>query len=141
MSVLARNNVNVFGAGSRPILFSHGYGCDQNMWRLIAPEFFADYKVVVYDLVGSGHSELGAYDRAKYATLEGHATDMLEISEALDLILVGHSVSAMTAALAALRAPDRFSAIVMVGPSPCYIDQADYTGGFKREDIVGHHGC
>ena len=140
MSVLRRNNVNVFGAGSRPILFSHGYGCDQNMWRLVAPEFFADHKVVVYDLVGSGHSELGAYDRAKYGTLDGHATDILEICEALDLedvVLVGHSVSAMTAALAALRAPDRFSAIVMIGPSPCYIDDGNYTGGFKREDIDG----
>ncbi len=140
MTILRRNNVNVMGSGSTPIIFAHGYGCDQNMWRLITPVFLADYKIVLYDLTGSGQSDLSAYDLRKYGTLEGHATDLVEICEALDLpkaVIVGHSVSSMTAVLAANRNPERFSSLVMVAPSPCYINDKDYVGGFERTDIDG----
>src|SRR5687768_9092839 len=106
MTVLERNNVNVTGAGTRPMILAHGYGCDQNMWRYITPAFSDDYRLVLLDLVGSGKSELAAYSRAKYSSLHGHAADILEICEALaieDAVLVGHSVSAMIAVLAANR--------------------------------------
>lgn len=140
MDILGRNNVTVIGEGKTPLIFAHGYGCDQNMWRLITPYFSTDYKIVLYDLTGSGKSDLGAYDFKKYSTLEGHATDLIEICEALDLpsaIVVGHSVSAMTAALAANLEPERFSSLVMVAPSPCYINDGNYTGGFTPSDIEG----
>ncbi|SOE18907.1 sigma-B regulation protein RsbQ [Hoeflea halophila] len=140
MDILKRNNVTVIGEGSTPLVFAHGYGCDQNMWRLITPDFLSDYKIVLYDLTGSGKSDLAAYDFKKYGTLKGHATDLIEICEALDLsgsIVVGHSVSAMSVALAAIRQPDLFSSLVMVAPSPCYINDGDYVGGFTPADIEG----
>lgn len=140
MSILRRNNVNVSGSVVRPMIFLHGYGCDQNMWRFVTPAFAADCKIVLYDLTGSGQSDLSAYDLAKYDTLMGHATDLLEICDALalsDAIVVGHSVGATIAMLAANRAPSRFSSLAMVAPSPCYNDDAEYTGGFSREDIDG----
>jgi sigma-B regulation protein RsbQ len=137
MTVLERNNVHLSGAG-RPMLFVHGFGCDQNMWRFLAPHFVATHRVVLVDLVGSGKSDLSAYDRTKYATLEGHARDMCEVLETLDLsdaVFVGHSVSAMIGLLAGLRCPGRIGAHVMVGPSPSYINDGDYVGGFERSDI------
>ncbi len=140
MTVQHRNNVKVFGNGAKPILFIHGFGCDQNMWRLIAPAFVESHKIILYDLVGFGNSDLAAYDKRKYGTLAGHATDVLEICDALDLtdtILVGHSVGAMIAVLAANRDPSRFSSIVLVAPSPCYINDDAYVGGFSRQDIDG----
>jgi sigma-B regulation protein RsbQ len=121
-----------------PMLFSHGFGCDQNMWRLVAPAFEEDHRVVLFDHVGAGSSDLTAYDRRRYGSLEGYAEDVLEICEALDLTgvtFVGHSVSAMIGVLAALRAPDRFAKLVLVSPSPSYIDDGDYVGGFGRADI------
>jgi sigma-B regulation protein RsbQ len=120
------------------MLFVHGFGCDQNMWRFLAPHFAATHRVVLVDLVGSGKSDLSAYDRTKYATLEGHARDMCEVLETLDLsdaVFVGHSVSAMIGLLAGLRCPGRIGAHVMVGPSPSYINDGDYVGGFERSDI------
>jgi sigma-B regulation protein RsbQ len=120
------------------MLFAHGFGCDQNMWRFVAPEFEADHQVVLFDVVGMGGSDVSAWSPERYDSLDGYATDVLEIMEALDLrdvIFVGHSVSAMIGALAALRAPDRFAKLVMVGPSPRYIDDEGYVGGFAREDI------
>lgn len=138
--VLSRNNVKVLGTGSTTMIFAHGYGCDQNMWRLITPAFEQDYRIVLFDLVGSGGSDLTAYDRQKYGTLHGYAQDVLEILEAVDAgpaVFVGHSVSAMIGALASIAAPARFSAQVMVGPSPCYINDGDYHGGFSRADIEG----
>jgi sigma-B regulation protein RsbQ len=141
MDVLARNNVQVHGpADGRPMLFAHGFGCDQNMWRFVSPAFEADHRVVLFDHVGAGGSQLEAYDRDRYSSLDGYATDVLEICEALDLsdvVFVGHSVSAMVGVLAALREPGRFSRLVLVGPSPRYIDDDGYTGGFSREDIEG----
>lgn len=140
MSAIRRNNVAVSGRGGGAIIFAHGYGCDQHMWRLVAPAFSDDYKIVQYDLTGSGHSDLSAYDHRKHGTLQGHATDLLEICDELDLsdaVIVGHSVSAMTAVLAANRQPNLFSSLVMVAPSPCYLNDGDYTGGFERADIDG----
>ena len=140
MTIVRRNNVRVIGRGHTPMIFAHGYGCDQNMWRLITPSFADEYKIVLYDLTGSGQSDLSGYDRNKFSTLQGHATDLLEICDALDLsnaVVVGHSVSAMTGVLAANRQPGRISSLVMVAPSPCYLNDGDYVGGFERPDIDG----
>ena len=123
---------------AQPMLFAHGFGCDQHMWRLVAPAFEDDHRVVLFDHVGAGGSDLGAYDRARYDSLDGYAEDVLEICRELDLkrvIFVGHSVSAMIGVLAAKREPDRFEKLVLVGPSPRYIDDGDYVGGFSRADI------
>jgi sigma-B regulation protein RsbQ len=130
--------LRVFGDGEVAMVFAHGFGCDQNMWRLVAPAFADRYRIVLYDLVGSGRSDLRAYDRSRYASLDGHARDVLDIVDALGgrpVVFVGHSVSAMIGLLAGVAAPERFGAHVMVGPSPCYIDDGDYVGGFSRADI------
>ena len=119
-------------------MFAHGFGCDQNMWRFVAPAFTATHRIVLFDHVGAGHSETAAYDFAKYASLDGYVDDILEICGELDLtdvVFVGHSVSAMLGVLAAGRDPDRFGALVLVGPSPRYVDDEGYTGGFSRADI------
>jgi sigma-B regulation protein RsbQ len=137
MDVLKRNHVTVQGSGP-PMVFVHGFGCDQHMWRLLAPRFAGRYQVVLLDLVGSGQSDLGAYDRRKYETLQGHADDMCEVLREVTgepAVFVGHSVSAMIGLLANLRAPELIRAQVMVGPSPCYINDGDYFGGFGRSDI------
>src|SRR3954466_2524531 len=140
-AVLTRKNVKVFGHGSQPMLFAHGFGCDQNMWRFVAPTFADDYKIVLFDYVGSGRSDLAAYDASRYASLEGYAQDVLDICHALDLqdvIFVGHSVSSVVGILAANREPDRFERLIMIGPSPRYLNDApDYVGGFERSDIEG----
>jgi sigma-B regulation protein RsbQ len=138
-SVLARNNVRISGRGKQPMLFAHGFGCDQNMWRFVIPQFEADFQVVVFDYVGSGKSDLAAYNAERYSSLNGYADDILEICEALELknvILVAHSVSGMVGVLAANQQPWRFAQLIMVGPSPCYINHPDYVGGFERQDIV-----
>src|SRR3954467_10511021 len=140
-SAVLRNNVQVSGTGGQPMLFAHGFGCDQNMWRYVAPAFADDYKIVLFDYVGSGKSDLSAYDARRYASLDGYADDVLDVVHALDLrnaVFVGHSVSAMVGVLAANREPDRFSSLVLIGPSPRYINEApDYVGGFERADIEG----
>ncbi len=138
--VLARNNVRVFGRGTQPMLFAHGFGCDQNMWRLLTPAFEEDYQIVLFDYVGSGHSDLRAYDPARYGTLDGYAQDVLDIVHALDLrdvVLVAHSVSSMVAVLAANQEPERFERLVLIGPSPRYINDDPYVGGFEQADIDG----
>ncbi len=120
------------------MLFAHGFGCDKAMWRSVAPAFEADHRVIVFDHVGAGGSDLAAYDPERYATLDGYARDVLEICAALaleDVVFVGHSVSAMVGVLAANAEPGRFGQLVLVGPSPRYIDDAGYTGGFTRADI------
>jgi sigma-B regulation protein RsbQ len=122
------------------MLFTHGFGCDQNMWRFVAPAFEASHRVVVFDHVGAGQSDLAAYDRKKYSTLRGYAADVLDICHSLQLdevIFVGHSVSAMIGVLAAAQEPERFKALILIGPSPRYIDDTDYVGGFSRQDIEG----
>jgi len=138
--VIRRNNVKVSGKGTQPMLFAHGFGCDQNMWRYVTPAFENDYKIVLFDYVGSGQSDLGAYDAERYSTLDGYAQDILDVVRALDLhdvIFVGHSVSSMTGVLAANQEPERFSQLIMIGPSPRYVNDAGYVGGFEREDIEG----
>ena len=139
MNVLTRNNVRVSGRpDGRAIVFAHGFGCDQNMWRFVAPAFEADHRVVLFDHVGAGGSDLTAYDPERYDTLGGYADDLVEIAQALELtdaVFVGHSVSSMIGVLAAARAPQRFGKLVLVGPSPRYIDDEGYRGGFSRADI------
>ena len=139
MDVLARHNVTVHGpADAQPLVFAHGFGCDQNMWRFVAPSFADRYRVVLFDHVGAGGSDLGAYDAARYSTLDGYADDVLQICEALDLhdvVFVGHSVSAMIGVLAERARPGLFAALVLVGPSPRYIDDEGYVGGFSESDI------
>ena len=140
MSVRFRNNVHVTGSGATTMVFVHGFGCDQTMWRYLVPAFADRYRIVLYDLVGSGHSDWSAYDRAKYDSLHGHATDLLEVLDACaagPTVVVGHSVGASIALLATIAAPERFGAQVLVGPSPCYVNEGDYVGGFNREDIAG----
>ena len=138
---LTRNSVRVSGvAGGRPMVFVHGFGCDQAMWRFVGPDFEVDHQVVLLDLVGSGNSDLSAYDPDKYGSLRGYAGDIVEICRELaltDVVLVGHSVSAMIGVLAWQQAPELFGALVMVGPNPRYIDDGDYIGGFSRTDIAG----
>lgn len=136
--VLRRNRVLITGSGTRPILFAHGFGCDQSMWRYVAPEFERDHRVVLFDHVGCGASDRSAYRMDRYGSLDGYADDVLEICAAAalrDVIFVGHSVSAMIGVLAAERAPDLFAALVMVGPSPRYIDEPGYKGGFAQADV------
>jgi sigma-B regulation protein RsbQ len=138
--IVARNNVRVFGKGTQPMLFAHGFGCDQHMWRYLTPAFENDYKIVLFDYVGAGRSDRSAYNPQRYASLQGYAQDILDICEVLDLqevILVGHSVSSMIGLLAAIEQPRRFERLIMVGPSPCYINDAGYKGGFERQDIEG----
>jgi sigma-B regulation protein RsbQ len=140
MNALKRNNVKVLGHGRKAMVFAHGYGCDQNMWRFITPAFQEDYRVVLFDHVGAGHSDISAYSPAKYGTLQGYANDVLELCEALELedaVYVGHSVSAVIGILAAIREPARFEKLVLIGPSPRYINDGDYVGGFSQEDIEG----
>jgi sigma-B regulation protein RsbQ len=139
MDVLTRNNVKVLGRpGAQPLVFVHGFGCDQNMWRFVAPAFEREHRVVLLDLVGAGQSDLSAWSSSRYQTLQGHAADILEICRVLELenvVFIGHSVSAMIGVLAARVEADRFAKLVLIGPSPCYIDDAGYVGGFSREDI------
>ncbi|CCH89638.1 regulator of RsbP phosphatase [Modestobacter italicus] len=120
------------------MVFVHGYGCDQNMWRFITPDFAVDHQVVTFDLVGFGNSDLSAWDPARYGSLHGYADDVVEVMrdlELTDVVFVGHSVSAMIGVLAHARAPELFGAMVMVGPSARYVDDGDYRGGFSREQI------
>jgi sigma-B regulation protein RsbQ len=141
MSALVRNNVQVHGVpDGQPMLFAHGFGCDQNMWRYVAPEFEQTHRVVLFDHVGAGGSDTSAYDPDAYSSLSGYARDVLDICRELeleDVIFVGHSVSSMIGVLAANEEPGRFARLVLVGPSPRYVDAEGYTGGFSREDIEG----
>ena len=141
MSVVSRNNVTVGGPdGAQPMVFSHGFGCDQNMWRFVAPAFEAEYRTVLFDHVGAGGSDTAAYSPSKYASLRGYADDVLEICGELDLsrvIFVGHSVSAMIGVVAARLQPELFDKLVLVGPSPRYLNDEDYSGGFSQSDIEG----
>lgn len=137
--VLLRNNVNVSGSGERTMMFAHGFGCDQHMWAEVAQRFEDEFQVVLFDHVGAGRSDLAAYNSERYATLQRYADDVVEIGRELELrdaIFVGHSVSAMIGALASLAAPGMFSELIMVGPSPCYINGEDYVGGFSREQVA-----
>jgi len=138
MTALVRNHVHVKGSRQRAMIFAHGFGCDQNMWRLVAPAFEDEFKTVLFDHVGAGHSDLKAYDSVKYASLSGYADDLVEICRELAItegVFVGHSVSAMIGVLASIKAPEIFESLVLVGPSPRYINDNDYVGGFTADEI------
>lgn len=138
MSVQYRNNVHIAGAGHATMMFAHGLGCDQSMWRLLAPAYQDRFRTILYDLTGSGGSDRSAYDRKRHGSLHGHADDLLDILDACSagpVVFVGHSVSATIGLLAANKAPERFAAQIMVGPSPCYLNDGDYVGGFNRADM------
>jgi sigma-B regulation protein RsbQ len=139
MDVRQRNHVRETGSGRSTLIFAHGFGCDQNMWRFVAPHFADRYRVVLFDHVGSGQSDWASYRKEKYSSLHGYAEDLVEIAQEFSdgpVVLVGHSVSAMIGVLAHIKAPSLFTSHVMIGPSPCYINDGDYIGGFSREDII-----
>ncbi len=140
MTVVGRNNVVVHGPpDAPPIVFAHGFGCDQNMWRHVWPAFADDHRVILFDHVGAGSSDWSAYDRDRYDSLHGYADDVLEIIDELGLtraVFVGHSVSAMIGVLAASARPEAFDRLVLIGPSPRYVDDPPgYVGGFSAGDI------
>ncbi|WP_375433968.1 alpha/beta fold hydrolase [uncultured Hymenobacter sp.] len=138
MDILKRHHVTVSGAGTQAMVFIHGFGCNQHMWRLVAPAFEANYQVVLLDLMGAGQSTLTAYDAERYSSLTAHAEDVLAVVRELNLrevLLVGHSVGAIIAVLAAIEEPARFHRLVLVAPSPRYLNDVGYTGGFERADI------
>jgi sigma-B regulation protein RsbQ len=140
-AVLLRNNVKISGHGTQYMIFAPGFGCSQAMWRMIAPEFERDYRVVLFDYVGTGNSDLAAYSADRYSDLSGYVQDVLEICAAIDAqnaVFVGHSVGAMIGILASIREPDRFESLVLIGPSPRYEnDLPHYYGGFSRDDLNG----
>ncbi|MEO7270782.1 MAG: alpha/beta hydrolase [Vicinamibacterales bacterium] len=141
-SVIQRNQVTVSGrAQGKTVVFAHGFGCDQRLWRWVAPAFEDRYRVVVFDFVGSGRSDIEAYSRTRYAALDGYAQDVVEVIEAVGgdpVVFVGHSVSATTGVLAAIQRPELFSHLALVSPSPCYLNHPpDYRGGFERAEIEG----
>ena len=140
-SILERSNVTISGVSgptARTIVFLHGLGGDQNDWRLVAPAFEAQYQVVLLDLIGAGKSDLSAYGPQTHGTLNGHASDLLDVLSALalhDVVFVGHSVAAMIGVIAAVREPQRFAKMVLVSPSPRFINDKGYNGGFEQKDI------
>ncbi|MED4403383.1 alpha/beta fold hydrolase [Metabacillus fastidiosus] len=139
-NIFVRNNVKIIGEGEKVIIFGHGFGCDQNMWRFITPHFEKEFRLVLFDYVGSGKSDLTAYNREKYSNLHGYKTDLLEIIEALNVekvIFIGHSVSSMIGMLASIERPECFESLIMIGPSPRYLnDENGYSGGFDERDVI-----
>ena len=138
MNVIQRNNVVIRGNGERVMMFAHGFGCDQNMWRYVVPAFEGTYKIVLFDHVGAGLSDLASYSHEKYGKLEGYANDIIEILRYLELrevVFVGHSVSAVMGIIASAKAPELFKQLILVGPSPSYINDGDYVGGFTKVQI------
>ncbi len=136
--ILIRNNVKILGEGSQVLVFAHGFGCAQNSWKYITDAFLEDYKVILFDYVGSGDSDLSQYDQKKYATLEGYACDVMDIIQALELkniIFIGHSVGSMIGMIAALQVPEIFKKLIFIGASPRYLNDGDYIGGFNAEDM------
>lgn len=139
MNIIERNNVKILGNGEKTIVFGHGLGCDQQMWSHLTKALEDHYRLVLFDYVGSGRSLLSAYDSTKYNTLQGYANDLVEVIQAAQcnkVIYIGHSVSSMIGLLAAIEQPQLFERIVMIGPSPCYLNDGDYKGGFERSDIL-----
>ena len=136
---LKRNNVNILGSGPRTIVMAHGFGCDQNMWRLLIPHFVRDYRIVLFDYTGCGKSDASQFSVEKYSSLNGYVQDLLDVCQALDLkdtLLISHSVSTMIGLIAAENDPDRFHSMAMICPSPCFLNlPPDYFGGFERSDL------
>ena len=138
MNLQKRNNVHIAGDGIATLILSHGFGCDQSMWKLLLPHFIKRFRVITYDLVGAGHSDLSAYDREKYSSLWGYASDLNEIIHEYAIgpvVVVGHSVSAMVGAIGQVQQPGRIAGLVMIGGSPCYVDSDTYTGGFSLDEV------
>ena len=138
MNVVKRNNVVVKGTGSQVIMFAHGFGCDQNMWRYVAPAFEENYKTILFDHVGAGGSDLSAFVPQKYEKLEGYANDIIEIATSLqlqDIIFIGHSVGALMGIIASQKSPGLFKSLILVSPSPSHINEGDYIGGFTKPQI------
>jgi sigma-B regulation protein RsbQ len=136
--ILIRNNVKILGEGIQVIVFAHGFGCAQTTWKYITDAFLKDYKVILFDYVGSGNSDISQYNYHKYATLDGYACDVIDIIEALglkEIIFVGHSVSSMIGMLAAVQKPEAFKKLIFIGPSPKYMNDCEYIGGFEAGDI------
>lgn len=137
-NIIQRNNVTVKGNGEKVMLFAHGFGCSQEAWGRITSAFADEYKIILFDYVGAGNSDISLYNKEKYSTLDGYANDIIEIGEELnikDAVFVGHSVSCMIGALASIKKPSLFKKLVFIGPSPCYLNDAEYTGGFEKDDI------
>ncbi|MGY3266358.1 alpha/beta fold hydrolase [Lysobacter sp. HA35] len=138
MHVTDRHHVTAHGDGEPTLVFAHGFGCDQSMWRFVAPHYAERYRAVTYDLLGSGRSHLPSYDYDRHGSLQGHADDLVDVVRATangPVVFVGHSVSGMIGLLAGLKAPELFAAQIWLGPSPCYVNDGDYVGGFDRADI------
>jgi sigma-B regulation protein RsbQ len=138
LNIFERNNINITGHGEKVMLFAHGFGCDQSVWKDIIPAFENEYKIIVFDYVGAGKSDITAYDKIRYSMLEGYAADILDICYALhlkDIIFVGHSVSSMIGALAAIKEPGIFDKLIFAGPSPRYLNDDGYNGGYEKEDL------
>lgn len=139
-NIMHRNNIKLSGRGEHVLVFAHGFGCDQYVWKDIAPAFEDRYRVVLFDYVGSGKSDKSAYSEERYSTLAGYKQDLLELCDALGLdniIFVGHSVSSMIGMLASIERPELVEKMVMIGPSPNFINDGDYYGGFEKSDIEG----
>jgi len=139
MDVYARNNITIFGAADGPlIVLAHGFGCDQRLWRLVVDRLKNEFRLLLLDHVGSGDSDPASWDAQKYSSLTGYAADVVDLVRELDLhevVFVGHSVAAMIGALAVIAEPGRFAKLIMLTPSPRYVDDGDYRGGFSRSDI------
>lgn len=134
--IVRRNNIKIMGTGTRPLVFAHGFMGDQNLWRLVAPAFTKDYKVILFDYVGSGRSDPKSFDAGKYSRLEGYSQDVIDICEELKLqkvIFVAHSVSGMIGLIASIQRPEFFAKMILIGPSPCYINDGSYFGGFDKK--------
>lgn len=137
-NIIKRNNVQVTGQGGQIMFFAHGFGCDQNVWQDLTAAFQTDYKLVLFDYVGAGQSDLSAYNSERYSTLDGYAQDIIEICDALKIrqaIFVGHSVSSMIGVLASNKRTELFSKLIFLGPSPRYLNDGDYKGGFEQKDL------
>ncbi|KOP65938.1 sigma factor sigB regulation protein rsbQ [Bacillus sp. FJAT-18019] len=139
VQIIARNNVKVLGTGERTLMLAHGFGCDQSMWKYILPAFEPHYRIVLFDYVGSGHSDLSAYTSERYGSLRGYVQDVLDIMEALelqDVTFIGHSVSSMIGMLASIERPEYFAKLIMIGPSARYLNDEGYVGGFEKSDVT-----
>ncbi|WP_299825739.1 alpha/beta hydrolase [uncultured Pontibacter sp.] len=137
--VIKRNNVRVIGEGDQAIIFAHGFGCSQNVWRHLVSAYQSKFKLILFDFVGAGQSDLNAYDPVKYSSLDGYTKDVLEILETLNIknvLYIGHSVSSMIGVKAAIAQPSYFSKLIFVSPSPCYINDEEYIGGLDKEDLA-----
>ena len=138
INVVQRNNVTIKGQGEEILLFAHGFGCDQTLWQSLTMYFEKSYKMILFDYVGAGNSDITAYDSVKYNTLNGYVQDVIDIIEAYELkniTFIGHSVSSMIGMFAAIKKPQYFSKLIMIGPSPYYLNDGDYKGGFERSEI------